>query len=198
MILGQGEFIVSNLRNRRKAHAQTNNFVVANTEYNIKLIDTDAGSTEEMLREMRSFLSVVRNQDVNLVLLVFEEGRVTHNQSEKLKSLIDRINPMASEVSALVVTHCELKNRAARDSIKNDFQKDEKTKDFCTFAMEGVFPVGFPVLDDVDEELKSKAEEMFKKDKTSLSQLVDRSSKAIPAVDVFDQHSTCRSCCSIL
>lgn len=194
VILGQGEFIVSNLQNRRKAHAQTNHFVVDNTEYNIKLIDTDMGSTDEILHEMRSFVSVIRNHEINLVMLVFKEGRVTNCQSEKLKSLIDCLNPMASEITALVVTHCELKNSATRDSIMSNYQKDDKTKDLSAFAMKGVFPVGFPVLGDIDKELRSKAEMMFKMDRTTLCQLVDTSSKAIPAVNLLTEHTTCRNC----
>ena len=185
IILGQGHFLVS--KSRTKAHNEAKHVVSNGIEYNIKLIDTDADPIGTLLDKIRLFIRTMALNEINLIMFVFKEGRVTNH--EVIKDLINRFSPIASNVAAVVVTHCEDKNLSARENMKEAFQNDEITKSISDFATKGVFYVGFPALNEIDEQFQSTIETRSKNDRATLHQLVlNESSEGIPTSNLFKQY----------
>ena len=200
VILGQERFVVS--KTRTKTHDQAR-CVVNNDTVNIKLIDTDADSLGVKIRHIKSF--ILTQNEINLILFVFKEGRVV--DCDVIKSLIEEhFHPTASKVTAVVVTHCEQKNEIAREQMKKDLEEDERTRQISNFTRKGIFYVGFPALDGIEEDFKLSIERSFKRDEARIHDLVNKSYEGISTNDLLLVHQrpvkcprcSCRCNCLIL
>ena len=182
VILGQEKFVVS--KTRTKTHDQAR-CAVNNDTVNIKLIDADADSIGVKIRHIKSF--ILTQNEINLILFVFKEGRVV--DCDVIKSLIEEhFHPTASKVTAVVVTHCEQKNEIAREQMKKDFEEDERTRPISNFARKGIFHVGFPALNDIEEDFKCSIEKSFKRDEARIRDLVNKSYEGISTDDLLLVH----------
>ena len=200
VILGQEKFLVSTTRTKTHDQARC---TVNNDAVNIKLIDTDADSVRVIIRYIKSF--ILTQNEINLILFVFKEGRIV--DCDVIKSLTEEhFHPTASKVTAVVVTHCEQKNEIAREQMRKDFEADVRTRPISNFARKGLFYVGFPTLDDIEEEFKPNIERMFKRDEARIHDLVNKSSEGISTDDLLLVHQrpvkcprcSCRCTCLIL
>lgn len=152
------------------------------TEYNLKVIDTiglfDSELTnEEVMKDIKTFFKTKVPEGVNLILFVFQVGRLTPEERKTFKYIMDNFKGRdISDISALVITHCEDKNPTARERIVTEFNTHEHTKDIAEFMKKGMICVGFPKLQDVDEDFQEIYKRKAKKDTDQLHQLVVKSS----------------------
>ena len=140
--------------------------------YTFRLIDTagvyDRNNHEIVSEIRRTFQEEIHN--VNLVLFVYKDGRFTPENRQTLEVIMRHFTQI-SEISALIVTNCDQKGKAARSRIKEDIETSAK---FITnFVKKGIFTVGFPNLSEIDEDMRPLYEESIKKDETMLRDLVD-------------------------
>lgn len=153
-------------------------FTEDDVEYNIKLIDTvglfDTGgkTNEQAIDEIKKHFQNRVPEGVNLILFVYREGRFTREEKDTFDFIIKKFSSEISEISALVITNCDTKSDRARENVKDEFCENTVTKPIADFVKKGIFVVGFPKLDDVDDEDKPRMEEKMEKDRKKLQALV--------------------------
>ena len=152
---------------------------VDDVDYNIKIIDTvglfDTGAitNNEIIRVIKTHFQQQVPEGVNLVLFVFKEGRFTKEEKETFDYIIAKFSKEISDISALVITNCELKSETAREKIIAEFRENVTTKPIAEFVKKGIFTVGFPNIEEIDDEdFKPKIQERIKKDKEVLQTFV--------------------------
>lgn len=179
-ILGQEVFPVSTsvqsvTRRIRRGEAK---FTAHNVEYNVKLIDTvglfDTGAVTNTttIEEIKTFFREKVTEGVHLVLFVFKEGRFTPEERDTFDFIIKKFSREISEISALVITNCELKSEKARQAIESEFRDVPTTKHIADFVKQGIYVVGFPKIEDIEEEFRPMMEQKVEADKNKLKMLV--------------------------
>ena len=163
----------------RNVHDGMVKFVIEDTEYNIKLIDTvglfDTGaiSNNTIIQQLKEHFQNRVSDGVDLILFVFKEGRFTKEERATFDFIIKKFSDEISEISALVITNCDLKSETAREKIKTEFQSDPTTKPIADFVRKGIFVVGFPNLEEVEDEgIKACMQEKVERDREKLRSLV--------------------------
>lgn len=163
------------------------------TKYVVKVIDTvglfDTGgalSNDKIMTDLKTNLMESVPEGVSLVLFVMKEGRFTQEEKNVFDIIIKEFTSDISEMSALVITNCDAKGSAARQGIISTFRNDTTTKQTAEFMKKGVFAVGFPDLDTMDEDEKPLYSKKMQKDRDALQQLVFESGKMRLASKLFD------------
>lgn len=150
-------------------------------EYDLKVIDTigffdSELSNKEVMEDVKTFFKSKVPEGVHLILFVFQVGRLTPEERKTFKYIMDNFKGKdISDISALVITHCEDKNAKARERIVSEFTSHEHTRDIATFMKKGMVCVGFPKIEDVDEDLQDAYKKKAKKDSDALHELVTKS-----------------------
>ena len=180
-ILGSDQFKVSTstqsvTRRVTDGEAKVN---VGDIDYNIKIIDTiglfDSGpvTNKQVIQSIKSHFQKKVPESVNLVMFVFREGRFTVEEKNAFEYIITKFSKEISDISALIITNCELKSAKTREKIVAEFRGNPTTKPFADFVKKGIFAVGFPNIEEIDdEELRPIIQERIKKDKEELQLFV--------------------------
>ena len=172
--------VSSGLASETKKADMTQMEIVHNkTRYNIKMVDTvgffDTGgkiTNKDILDSIKSFFKSKVPEGVSLVIFVFKRGRYTNEEREAFRFIIDNFRKEISAISALVVTCCEELDARGRRGTINDLRTNPETKSMIEFMGKGVFPVGFPPMDDIKPGLRAVYEEDAAADKKQLRELV--------------------------
>ena len=180
-ILGKKHFKVSTSTQsvtRRIKNGEAR-ITVDDIDYNIKIIDTvglfDTGSitNKQVIQLIKSHFQEKVPEGVNLVLFVFKEGRFTDEEKLAFEYVIAKFSKEISDISALVITNCELKCEKARERIIDEFKRNPKTKPFAEFAKKGIYTFGYPNIEEIDdEELRPIIQERIEKDREELQSFV--------------------------
>ena len=161
--------------------------IVGDVQYKIKVIDTvglfDPGSrkNEEIVREAKRFFrSHIRG--LNLILFVFKDGRFTDEEKRAFDDIRHFKKNEIWNISALVVTCCENVDEQERKAMKEDLEKNTRTKGFCEVMHKGIFPVGFPPL-----QIQSQAiyANLVERDTETLRELIRRSDRQLLRDDIL-------------
>lgn len=164
-------------------------------QYTFKTIDTvgmfDTGKKthEEIFREAKTFFRERVPEGVSLVLFVFKEGKFTPEERKTFEILIKNFGEeKIKDISALVVTCCENMTPNARTALVEELKSNEVTKPITSFMQKGIYPVGFPNLDEVDPRIKVVHEETAKQDAETLHKLIRNSEdKMILSKDILTE-----------
>ena len=151
-------------------------------EYKITMIDTvglfdtgDNRSNKSIIDEVKKCIKNYAPSGLNLVLFVFKLNRYTPEEEKTFDYIIKNLRGTIDHVSALVITNCDGKSSAARQRIIDDFKASNKTAKIADLMKMGIYTVGFPDLDDLDEEDVSAARSKIERDKEVLIDLIERS-----------------------
>lgn len=90
----------------------------------------------------------------SLVLFVYKHGRFTEETVREFEQILEVLNSDISQISVLVITHCEGTTSTSQDTIIQDFKTNEHTKKIASF-MKTIICVGIPDLQEVEKELRS-------------------------------------------
>ena len=173
-----------------------------NVEYNIKVIDTvglfDTGTrtNTQTINEIKQYFRDYVPEGISLILFVFKEGRFTPEERATFEFVIENFSRDISDISALIVTNCDQKGSKAREAYIKDIKDNEVTKQIARFVNKGIFAVGFPHIEDIDEEMRPFIEKRVEDDKEKLKKLVSESGEMRLTKELFDDSFWSR--CTIL
>ena len=114
---------------------------------------------------------------LNLVLFVIKQGRFTAEEPKTFQFIIDNLKSKIEGASAMIITNCESKNKATRESIVKRFRDSPTTANYAEFMTKGIYTVGFPNLDEMDEDDVPKTKEKMEKDENTLHDLIAAASE---------------------
>ena len=212
-----GKTIGSSTRKTEEIKQVTKKKTVSGSSVNISLLDT-VGLKDDRHRK-RANAALKKRVDqyssdykkVNLILLIYRLGRYSDQEKEVFDYIILQLfknKPDAAQVTAIVVTHCELKEEDDRVSIRELFKEGDRTQDLSSFASKGIYLVGFPKVSELPERIRTTIEQGIEKDTKQLQDLVKGSRQQIPFTtavspriqrgDCIDTDNLCNSLCVIL
>lgn len=152
-----------------------------NIEYELRVIDTPGFfhgklTNREVIQDIKTFLKRNVPEGVHLILFVLQYGRLLPDERTTFSYIMDGFKDQdVSNISALVITCCEDKSAWTREGIIREMTTHQMTKDIAKFMKKGVVCVGFPPLDEVDEELKEFYRRKAQKDTEQLHALIKES-----------------------
>ena len=194
IIIGKDEFKVQHSVSsvtRKTKHAKVS-IATEDCQYNIKIIDTvglfDTGikTNQATIDEIKQYFRDYIPEGISLILFVFKEGRFTPEERATFDFIIKNFDRDISDISALIVTNCDHKSERARKEYIDDIKSNDVTKSIADFVTKGIYAVGFPKLEDIDEEWRPMYEKKIDKDKKQLQDLVHGSSEMRLARELFD------------
>ena len=109
---------------------------------------------------------------INLFLFVFKKGRFTKEEKEVFTFIREKFDQEISPISAVAVTGCENDSPAKRQDFIRDFRSNAVTKQIAFQMQLGVHPVGFPPLEQYDEELQEHYQKKMLRDQQYLWNLI--------------------------
>lgn len=155
--------------------------ILPTVKYNLHVIDTPGffdsmRTSREVIQEIKTFFKSNISEGVHLILFVLRCGRFTPEDSTTFCYIMDGFKGQdIYSISALVITCCEDKNARERERIISEFTTHQMTKDIAKFMKKGIVCVGFPRLDEVDEELREVYRRKAQKDTEQLHALIKES-----------------------
>ena len=160
----------------------------------VGLFDTPNTSHAAIFRQAKAFFRDKVPEGVSLVLFVSGKGRITEKEEiVTIQSLINNFGKeKISDISALIVTHCEDMDSDARSAYVEELRSNDRTKHIASFMRKGIYTVGFPDLDKASPQLKAIYEESAKEDAADLHKLVrDCDDKMIMSKEIFRDANCC-------
>ena len=153
--------------------------------YSVKVVDTIGFSDpdsdpDETVKAIQTFFQDEVAEGVSLVLFVTCERRITEaliETIERIKKHFKQISPM----SALVITHCELLDDAAREELVQKCKTSDAkhVRTVVDFMQKGIYTVGFPDLKTYKDKLREYLAEEMEKDVKQLHEVVYQSTKML-------------------
>jgi len=147
-----------------------------NVEYHFKVIDTvgifdHKRTNKAVVNDIKKYFRSKIPEGLSLFVFVFKQGRFTPEEKATFEFLISNFKEHISPISALVITNCEQKSAANRQRIADDFRTHDQTRGIAQFMKKGVYCVGFPQIDELDEEMQPVMEKRSQKDEKILREL---------------------------
>ena len=171
--------------------------------YTINMIDTigfcDTGmdddgpkSDSDIMKEIKRQLPSRAPNGLSLIIFVLRNCRFTQEEYLVFKKITKHFCDMIRKFSLLVITGCDGLNETARDNIVAEFRSNPKSKPFADIMEKGIYCVGLPDIDGLQENIKQKAIEESKRDMIPIH-------KTIAEAHLFYlQKEIQRNCCVIL
>ena len=160
-------------------------FVINNTQYHChftELPDLDYRPTQPVSYDEHISMVIADQrmdlEKVNLIIYVSRLGRFTSEDHTFLQKYTG-VFKNAHNISAYVITNCDSKNDAARTRIVEDFKSNGRSKDFAAIMGKGIYTVGFPDLDDMDDEDREHVKRKMQKDVIKLHELIKESNDVV-------------------
>jgi GTPase Era involved in 16S rRNA processing len=144
---------------RRQTHTQVG-MHFGNVEYRMKVVDTvglfDTGEgnrgNQAIMDEFKRYFTEKFPEGINLVLFIFKKGRFTPEERDTFDFIIREFREAVSEMSALVITHCDNMGPKKRAKYIEEFRTKPTTADIANFMEKGIYAVNFPDLSCLDSE----------------------------------------------
>ena len=110
----------------------------------VGLFDTSKLSNQKIMKEVKEYANDHAKNGINLVLFIFKKGRCTPEEKKAFDFIVQRFGEQISAVCALVITHCDSDDKAARRALIEDFRSNPATCEVANFMKKGIYTVGFP------------------------------------------------------
>ena len=141
------------------------------TKVQVAILDT-IGQSEgrnpyKFIDELKDF-----REKLNLIIVVIQIATPTMEEVQQIEHFSSRYNYL-SDLSALVITNCEMLNEKARKETVERFKRDPSTMQIAEFMKKGIYTVGFPNPSEIPVDLLPMYEESIKKDKENIHSLLD-------------------------
>ena len=177
--------------------------------YNVRVIDTVGlfdtmnKSVDTTVSDMKQYMLNFCKDGLNLVLFTMREGRFSDEEKVTFDFIIKNFREEISNISALVITHCDIKAEEEREKIIRDFKESSKTANIASFMQKGIFTVGFPSLSDrqkMKRSLRDILEEGMVEDQKTLLNLLITADEAKVTDKIFKPTfwEKCVSLCKLL
>jgi GTPase Era involved in 16S rRNA processing len=163
-----------------------------NVHYVFKIIDTIGFfntkiSNKDVFQKIKTYFQEKVPEGINLVLLVFKQGRFTKEEKKTFDFLRENFQNNISNASALTITNCDELDVEGRQNVIQDFRRNKGTGHTAKFMRKGIYAVGFPELKGMKPKLVKVYKEEMKVDEEILTRLVMNSSKMYLSKEMFEQ-----------
>ena len=157
----------------------------AGTKWNIKVVDTvglfDTGPTtnDATIKKMKRYIQTNCTEGVNLIVFVVKLGQITPEEKKSFDYIIKQFRDVISDISALVVTNCDMKEEEARRKIIDEYKTDEIAREIAQIMRKGIYAVGLPPISELETKppmMKDYFEDSMRNDREALQDLVKGSS----------------------
>jgi len=138
----------------------------------VGLFDTSGNNNKQIIKQTKESIEKYAPHGINLMIFVFKQSRFTKEEEETFRYIADNFGKNIREVAAMVITNCESKGIQAREAIIEEFKTSSGTKQFATLMGKGIYTVGFPNVEDMDEDDQEFMEKKIKRDQATLHNLV--------------------------
>ena len=144
--------------------------------YRMKVMDTRGLSNQRLQKEdtianIKTYLRHISPDAISLVLFVFSKGRFTVEE-QACFDLMTYFHQDVSSIAALVVTHCDCISAAKRANYVDELRSNQYTAAFTAFMGKGIFTVGFPDTNELEDDEILFASRRIKADAAKLRDLV--------------------------
>lgn len=139
-------------------------------DYLVHLLDT-IGQYER--RSSLSFNELRSKSSIHLVLFVIQNGPVTKQEKEVFTSILKHGPSTLPDISALVVTYCETLDNWARNELIEQYKTDPSTSDIVSAMGKGIYTVGFPHPDEMNEVVRQIYSQSMASDTRMLQKLLN-------------------------
>jgi GTPase Era involved in 16S rRNA processing len=145
-------------------------------KYELTVTDTvglyENKRNRKLMNDLKRHFRETYRFGINLVLFVFRGGRFTDEERKVFDLIMKYCYDEASQISALVITGCELMDEAAKAKFVEEFKSNANTKDIADFMKLGIHTVGFPDVSKMSSILKSGYTKSINEDTEKLMDLV--------------------------
>ncbi|XP_068741881.1 uncharacterized protein [Montipora capricornis] len=144
--------------------------------YSIKILDT-LGPYSSMI-DKRIILGEIDEycknvpEGINLILFTFRYGVYEPGEIEIFNAICQLYEDEIPKISALVITGCESLDEEGRTSLLKELRTETATRGIVQFMHKGIFPVGFPNLNNIKPVLREEYEQGISYDANGLTNLV--------------------------
>ena len=149
------------------------------SSYDITMIDTvgffdttGKYDNKDIVEEIREKLKYMAPDGINLVLFIVRVGRFTAEEKHSFSIILKQFRGYVTNISALVITHCEGKSQFARKQIEKDFRESDETKWIADMMTKGIYTVGFPDVSTLDNDEMETRRRKAKMDVEKLHKLI--------------------------
>jgi len=177
----------------KKTEQVTRNLHINGNDYQCTFINTiglfnkEVNTNEGIVQDITEAINSVG--ELNLFLIVFRYGRFTMEEREAMYTCLNSFN--IHQIAALVITHCDGIGEKARAHLVENFKQNNITEHFAAQMSRGIYTVGFPDLELINEGFRQLCEKTAQKDRSKLHQLIAASSATMPAQDIIKDYMTC-------
>ena len=128
---------------------------------------------DTIIRDVKKCINSYAPDGLNLVLFVIQEGRFTTEEESAISTIIEKFPHLLKPgLCALIITRCENKSTSARERIIKNFLTSSVTERFAKLMSRGLHTVGFPDLNDMEDDEIELARKKIEKDRLQLLELV--------------------------
>ena len=179
-ILGEGVFQSSKETSAKKHNDAQEE---GGDTYDIQIVDTCG-----LFDDVGAIRTHVKNKldSLSLVIFVTTSDNLTPEEEKAFKFFTTQYKQSSiSQISALVITRCEGIREDERSELNRKFTTDSATDSIAQFMIKGIYRVGLPDLNKVQEDIKPTYEAVAEADTIDLRRMMFKSTKTYPFDDVF-------------
>ena len=157
---------------------------ISGKKYNISVIDAIGFDSELFNREnMEMFLENKKICNINLIAFVIKAGKISVSERTDLQSSITYFATSSlQQTSALIFTRCELYDDQKRESIIEEFKKDDYLGKIAQLMQTRIITTGIPSDNKV---LLNRLEDSIKKDTAQIDKLITEAGEAVDVNSIF-------------
>ena len=165
--------------------------------YEVTVIDTheiwDRQRSKLTTTSLKEYFQIYFPANVNLILFIDRRDRFF---GDERKSFFDCVmqhvhSPATSDISALVITHCDDLDDEARKATVDRLKKSQYSHYVADFLKKGIYTVGYRDVTDKDPEVRKCYEDLMKRDTDCLRQLISAISDMVSGYELW--HSSASS-----
>ena len=141
------------------------------------------------VKSLKTYLQMTSPTNVNLILFLYTKN---DHFTSKVKKCFDFVmqyvlSPATSDISALVITHCDDLDDEARKATVDSFKRGPTSRYVANFMKKGIYTMGYRDVSDEGPALREHYEKLMKKDTDCLRQLISASSDTVSGYELFRQ-----------
>ena len=176
---------------------------ICGKNYQITVIDamgfgTSTAMSKERVTELIAYLRGQEIYAINLIFFVIKSGRFQGDEKLILESAIKKFNhsPL-SNISALLITHCEHYNETLQKKIIALFKDHDHTKPISNLMSKGILTTGFASTDYCNEALLETIEEDIRNSLKKIEDLIAEASTEEEITNLFNNRHS-QFCCQLM
>ena len=174
-------------------HASRNTVMMRITSvlYELTVIDTheiwDRQKSKLLTTPLKEYFKKEFPANVNLILFIDRRDRFFGDERKSFFDCImqDVHNQATSDISALVITHCDDLDDEARKATVDRLKRNPKSSCVVDFMKKGIYTVGYRDVTNKDPPLREQYKKLMEEDTDCLRRLISASSDTLSGYELW-------------